>query len=83
LEGGAELLGVASIKVHTPPMAFRSWRDRVWLGLAIFIGVAVALMIGPAYIDPLPVWLKALIAVACGLTIASLVVYSRRRARRV
>jgi Flp pilus assembly protein TadB len=64
-------------------MAFRSWRDRLWLGLAIFIGVAVALIIGPAYIHPLPLWLKVLIAVACGLTIASLAVYSRRRVRRV
>jgi hypothetical protein len=53
------------------------------LFVAIFIGVSVAVLIGPAYIDPLPTWLKVSIGVACGFTVASLGVYSRRRARRV
>jgi hypothetical protein len=63
-------------------MALRSWRDRLWFGLAIFLGVSVASLIGPAYIDPLPSWLKVLLAVAGGLTIGALAVYARRRARR-
>jgi peptidoglycan/LPS O-acetylase OafA/YrhL len=62
-------------------MALRSWRDRLWLGLAVFIGVSVVMLIGPAYLRPLPMWAKLVILVAgCGF-IAAVAVYSRRRAR--
>jgi hypothetical protein len=68
--------------VHTAPVDFKSWRDRLVLGLAIFIGVSVARFIGPAFVDPLPTWLKVAIAVAGGVSVASLALYSRRRVRR-
>jgi hypothetical protein len=62
-------------------MALRSWAA-LWLSLAIFIGVSVAMLIGPAYLRPLPMWAKLVIVVAgCGF-IATVAVYSRRRARR-
>jgi hypothetical protein len=68
-------------RVHTELMASWSWRDRLWFGLAIFIGVSVALLIGPIYLDPLPLWLKVVIAIAGTLIIATAGIYSRRRAR--
>ena len=63
-------------------MALRTWRERLWFGLAVFIGVSVATLIGPAYLRPLPMWAKVVIVVAGCLFIASVAVYSRRRARR-
>lgn len=52
------------------------------MGLAVFIGVSVVMLIGPAYLRPLPMWAKLVIVVAgCGF-IAAVAVYSRRRARR-
>jgi hypothetical protein len=51
--------------------------------LAIFIGVAVALLAGPAYLRPLPMWVKLLLIVAGCCFIATVAIYSRRRARRV
>jgi hypothetical protein len=63
-------------------VVFKSWRDRLWLGLAIAISVSVATLIGPAYITPLPAWVKVLIVVAGGATIASLALYARRQTRR-
>jgi hypothetical protein len=64
-------------------MALRTWRERLWFGLAVSIGVSVAMLIGPAYLRPLPMWAKLVIVVAGCLFIASVAVYSRRRARRV
>jgi hypothetical protein len=49
--------------------------------LAIFIAVLVALVIGPTYLQPLPIWLKLVIAVAGLCVIATIAIYSRRRAR--
>jgi hypothetical protein len=63
-------------------MALRTWRERLWFGLAVFIGVSVAMLIGPAYLRPLPMWAKLVIVVAGCLFIASVAVYTRRRASR-
>jgi hypothetical protein len=60
-----------------------TWRQRVWFGLAVFIGVSVAMLVGPPYLRPLPMWAKLVIVVAGCLFIASVAVYTRRRARRV
>jgi hypothetical protein len=68
--------------VHTASVVFKTWRDRLWLGIAIAISVSVALFIGPAYITPLPAWVKVLIVIAGGATIASLALYARRQTRR-
>lgn len=68
---------------HTAAMAPRSWRDRLQLGVAVFIGIAVALLIGPTYLRPLPMWSKLLLIVVGCAFIATVAIYSRRRARRV
>jgi uncharacterized membrane protein len=63
-------------------MALRTWRERLWFGLAVAIGPSVALLIGPAFLRPLPIWAKLVIlVVGCGF-IATVAIYSRRRARR-
>jgi type III secretory pathway component EscS len=64
-------------------MALRSWRDTLQLGVAVFIGIAVALLIGPTYLRPLPMWVKLLLIVVGCAFIATVAIYSRRRARRV
>ncbi len=61
-------------------MAKRSTRDG--FGLAVFLGTLVALVVGPTYLKPLPVWMKLVLAVAGCCVIAAIAVYSRRRARR-
>jgi hypothetical protein len=66
-------------------MKYMSRRDRVLLfGLVVPLNtVLVTFVIGPAYLRPLPIWLKLVIVVAgCGL-IGTIAVYSRRRARRL
>jgi hypothetical protein len=62
-----------------------SRRDRVLaFGLAVPLSTAlVTYVIGPTYLRPLPIWLKLVIAVACCGLIATIAVYSRRRARRL
>jgi hypothetical protein len=63
-------------------MVLSTWRERLGFGLAIFIGVSVAMLVGPTYLRPLPIWAKLVLVVAgCGF-IATVAVYSRRRARR-
>ncbi|HUY74755.1 MAG TPA: hypothetical protein VMW11_09615 [Candidatus Dormibacteraeota bacterium] len=50
------------------------------------IGVAIAVLtqvVGPRYIDPLPVWSKGAIALVCFAFIGAVAVYGRRRSRRV
>lgn len=59
-----------------------SRRDRLWFGIALMVGPAVVLVIGPAYLRPLPIGLKVVLAVVLGCLLAGLVLYSRRRARR-
>jgi hypothetical protein len=71
-----------SHQAHTRPMDLRTWRGRLWFGFSVFIGVSVAMLIGPAYLRPLPMWAQLLIAIAGCAFIATVAVYSRRRARR-
>ena len=40
-------------------------------------------VVGPRYIDPLPVWSKGAIALVCFAFIGAVAVYGRRRSRRV
>jgi hypothetical protein len=63
-------------------MVSRSWFDRLWLGLAVFVGIAFAMVIGPAYLRPLPLWEKALITVVGVLSVSTLAIYNWRRSRR-
>jgi hypothetical protein len=58
-----------------------SRRDSLWFILAVPIGVAVALFVGPTYLESLPIWLKLVMAGAGCCVIAAIAVYSRRRAR--
>lgn len=59
----------------------RSWRERLWFGLAVFIAIFVVGLIGPAYLRPLPLWAKLVVVVAGCAFIATVAIYSRRRAR--
>jgi len=64
-------------------MAKWSMRERLVIVVAAPIGSAlVALWVGPAYLKPLPTWLQVVIALACLCFIATVAIYSRRRARR-
>jgi hypothetical protein len=63
-------------------MAPRSWLDKLWLGIAVFVGIAFAMVIGPAYLRPLPLWEKALITIVGVLSVSTLAIYSRRRSHR-
>jgi hypothetical protein len=67
--------------MHNGPMALRTRRERLWFGLAVSLGPVVALLIGPAYLQPLPMWAKLAIVIAGCALIAALAIYSRRRAR--
>jgi hypothetical protein len=61
-----------------------SKRDRV-LAFGLVVPLSASLMtfvVGPTYLEPLPTWLKLVIAGACACVIAALAVFSRRRARR-
>jgi hypothetical protein len=58
----------------------RTWREGLWFGLAVAIGTSVAMLIGPAYLAPLPISLKVVIVVAGCAFIAAAAAYSRRRA---
>jgi hypothetical protein len=61
-----------------------SKRDTV-LAFGLVVPVSASLMtfvVGPTYLEPLPTWLKLVIAGACACVIAALAVYSRRRTRR-
>jgi hypothetical protein len=62
-------------------MASRSWRDRLPLAVAVPIAVVVTLWVGPAYLQPLPIWMKLVLAAAGCCVIATIAIYSRRRAR--
>jgi hypothetical protein len=62
-------------------MVLRTWRESLWFGLAVAIGTSVAMLVGPAYMAPLPMSLKLVILVAGCAFIAAAAVYSRRRAR--
>jgi hypothetical protein len=57
-------------------------RDRLWFGIAILVGPAVVLVIGPAYLQPLPNAAKVVVVIVGALLVAALAIYSRRRARR-
>jgi ABC-type antimicrobial peptide transport system permease subunit len=58
-----------------------TWLDWLKVGVGVFIAVFFALVIGPAYIRPLPTWLQLAIAIAGGCIIGALALYARRRAR--
>jgi hypothetical protein len=72
----------ASLVAHTGVVDLRTWQGRLWFGVTVAFSTSLVMLIGPTYIDPLPMWLKGLIAVACVFLIATVAVYSRRRARR-
>jgi len=60
-----------------------SRRDAGIAGAAVAVIAVVMTMLGPRYIDPLPLWSKlVMIVVGCCL-IGAIAVYGRRRARRV
>jgi len=61
-----------------------SRRDAVLLSLGTaFIASIITFIVGPAYLEPLPVWLKLLVAAAACLVVAAVAIYGRRRSRRV
>jgi 4-amino-4-deoxy-L-arabinose transferase-like glycosyltransferase len=85
-DGGEELLGMnlrACLVAHTGVVDLRTWRGRLWFGLTVsFSASLVVFVIGPTYLRPLPMWAQLAIVVAgCGF-IATVALYSRRRARR-
>jgi LPXTG-motif cell wall-anchored protein len=60
-----------------------SKRDSVLVALVIGVWTAVlTLYVGPTYLRPLPLWGQVALAVAGGLIIATIAIYSRRRRRR-
>lgn len=61
-----------------------SRRDTILVfGLVVPLSaVIMTFVVGPRYLDPLPMWLKLVIAVACFCFIATVAIYGRRRARR-
>jgi peptidoglycan/LPS O-acetylase OafA/YrhL len=64
-------------------MASISRRDAALVGLVLAVWTSVlTLYVGPTYLQPLPIWAKVVIAIALCLLIATVAVYSRRRARR-
>ena len=67
---------------HTGAVDRLSRRDRLWFGIVILVVPAVVLVLGPAYVDPLPTWLKLVVAVVGVLVVGAVAIYSRRRARR-
>ena len=69
------------MRAHTGDMTSRSWRDRLTLAVAVPVAVVVALWVGPAYLQPLPIWVKVVLAAAGCCVIAAVAIYSRRRAR--
>jgi hypothetical protein len=73
----------ASLVAHTGVVDMRTRRGRLWFGLTLAFSTSlVVFVIGPTYLRPLPMWAQLLVLVAgCGF-IASVAVYSRRRARR-
>ena len=48
--------------------------------IALWTGVLTS-YVGPIYIRPLPMWGQIVLAVACGLLVATIAIYSRRRSR--
>jgi hypothetical protein len=44
--------------------------------------VSIVRLIGPKYIDPLPMWLKVVVAITGAVLIATVAIYSRRRPRQ-
>jgi hypothetical protein len=63
-------------------MDLRSWRGRFWFGLTVGASVSIVRLIGPKYIDPLPMWLKVVVAITGAVLIATVAIYSRRRPRQ-
>ena len=60
-----------------------SKRDLVLVSFVLaFCGGVMTFYVGPTYIQPLPIWEKVVMAVACCLIIATIAIYSRRRSRR-
>ena len=58
-------------------------RDAVLTAVALAISSGViTLYVGPTYLRPLPLWGQVVLAVACGLIVATIAIYSRRRSRR-
>ncbi|MFI5260148.1 MAG: hypothetical protein ACHQ01_11180 [Candidatus Limnocylindrales bacterium] len=60
-----------------------SRRDAAIVGATVGVTTGVLTQVGPHYIDPLPLWSKLVIAVACCALVGAVAVYGRRRARRV
>ncbi|HXD82383.1 MAG TPA: hypothetical protein VNU27_12495 [Candidatus Acidoferrum sp.] len=60
-----------------------SRRDAVLVAIVIAVWTGVLISyVGPTYIRPLPMWGQILLAVACGLIVATIAIDSRRRSRR-
>jgi uncharacterized membrane protein len=62
-------------------VAKRSTRDKYIVALAVPIAVVIALIVGPTDLNPLPIWVRLVIAGAGLCVIATIAVYRRRRAR--
>jgi hypothetical protein len=65
-------------------MARMSRRDTVLVfGLVVPLSAAImTFVVGPRYLQPLPMWSKLAIAAACVCFIAAVAIYGRRRRRR-
>lgn len=62
------------------PNAPRPASSSRWpIGVGVFLGIVIAMFVGPRYLSPLPFWLQlALILVGCCL-IAAIALYVRRK----
>jgi hypothetical protein len=61
-----------------------SRRDAAIAGATVAVtAVVMTQILGPRYVDPLPLWAKLALIVVCAGFIGVMAVYSRRRARRI
>jgi hypothetical protein len=63
-------------------MASWSTGQKVLFAFAIALIPGVVKLLGDQYLAPLPMWLQLVIAAAGICSIATIAIYSRRRARR-
>lgn len=60
-----------------------SRRDTVLVALVVPVSAAVLNLVGPRYLQPLPMWTKLIVLTACACLIGTIAIYGRSRARRV
>jgi hypothetical protein len=59
-----------------------SWRTRALFAVWIVLAASIIKLFGNHYVQPLPIWLRIVIAAVCVGAIAAAAIYSRRHAGR-